>query len=206
MKTREAGRECAPVEPSSATSRNTSSPDMSPRPLARRSSPPDAPSMPRPRGEWPTCEDATGRSSLGGGALSVGCNHSVGKFSNFRPKSCPFAHTMRREPKKIVTRCAWHRANRGRRSERAAARSDAPLARVRVGLDDAGAVRVYLRVGGDTQLSRGNRPSLVRASAEATRLLVLKGRRRLLKQSEDGWHGSRRRLGHREALEREGAA
>ena len=51
MKTREAGRECAPVEPSSATSRNTSSPDMSPRPLARRSSPPDAPSTPRPGGE-----------------------------------------------------------------------------------------------------------------------------------------------------------
>lgn len=175
MKTREAGRECAPVEPSSATSRNTSSPDMSPRPLARRSSPPDAPSTPRPRGE---VADERGRDGgrLGEVALSVGCKISVGKFSKFRPESCPFAHSASHRIK-FVTRCAvWffptHRAKRGRRSERAAARSDAPLARVRVGSDDAGAVRAYLRVGGDTQLSRGNRPSLVRASAEATRLLV----------------------------------
>ena len=177
MKTREAGRKCAPVEPSSATSRNTSSPDMSPRPLARRSSPPDAPSTPRPRGEWPTCEDATGVVSAGWRFRSVATFRSA-SFRIFVPSPvlspirCATANKICHPLCVETTFFPTHRANRGRRSERAAARSDAPLARVRVGSDDAGAVRAYLRVGGDTQLSRGNRPSLVRASAEATRLLV----------------------------------
>ena len=98
MKTREAGRECAPVEPSSATSRNTSSPDMSPRPLARRSSPPDAPSTPRPRGEWPTCEDATGVVSARWRFRSV-ANFWSASFRNFVPS--PVLSPIARAPHKI---------------------------------------------------------------------------------------------------------
>ena len=148
MKTREAGRECAPVEPSSATSRNTSSPDMSPRPLARRSSPPDAPSTPRPRGEVAD-EPRTRRVAASWRFWSV-ANFRSASFRNFVP-SPDLSPVRRARANKICHPCArgdefsFRPRHRDNRSERAAARSDAPLARVRVGLDDAGIPCIFAR-------------------------------------------------------------
>ena len=82
-------------------------------------------------------------------------------------------HGFRRNPSNLSPR--FHiEAKRPRRSaggtsssERAAATSDAPLARVRVGLDDAGVVRADSRVGGDTQVAGRTGRSLVRPSTES---------------------------------------
>ena len=152
MKTREAGRECAPVEPSSATSRNTSSPDMSPRSLARRSSPSDAPSTPRPGGEVADEPRTRRGSSHGERGGAFGRLQTFGRqVFEISSRVLTFRPYVAREPIKFVTPVRvetsflfrpGHRANW---SERAAARSDAPLARVRVGLDDAGIPCIFAR-------------------------------------------------------------
>ena len=139
--------------------------------LARRPSPPDAPSTPLTPGR-----SGRGRRSK----WSLVCSFqrkfwSVANpgrhFSNRAPMGK--GHGFRRNLSNLSPR--FHiEAKRTRRSaggtsssERAAATSDAPLARVRVGLDDAGVVRADSRVGGDTQVAGRTGSSLARPSTES---------------------------------------
>ena len=140
--------------------------------LARRPSPPDAPSTPL----------TPGRSGRGGeGEVVTSCVRFSESFGRLQIPVDTFqigrlwakGHGFRRNPSNLSPR--FHiEAKRPRRSaggtsssERAAATSDAPLARVRVGLDDAGVVRADSRVGGDTQVAGRTGRSLVRPSTES---------------------------------------